>query len=72
MLTGDPTLRWIVTAVFGVGIATYSYILVAQRARWTSTVNHLLHLTMSAAMIGRHGADVRRAVVDTGLASPMH
>jgi DNA-binding FrmR family transcriptional regulator len=36
---------------FGVSIATYVYILVAQHDRQTSTVNHLLHLTMSAAMI---------------------
>jgi len=51
MLIGDTALRWIVTMFFGVSIATYAYILVAQRSRWTSTVNHLLHLTMSAAMI---------------------
>jgi hypothetical protein len=51
ILMSDLTLRWIVTALFGVSIATYAYILVAQRRRWTSTVSHLLHLTMSAAMI---------------------
>ncbi|WP_241523589.1 DUF5134 domain-containing protein [Mycobacterium sp. IEC1808] len=48
---GDVVLRWMLTALFGVSIATYSYTLVAQRGRWTSTVNHLLHLAMSAAMI---------------------
>ena len=48
---GDVALRWIVTALFGASIATYMYILLAQRGRWTSTVNHLLHLAMSAAMI---------------------
>ena len=51
ILIGEQALRWIVTALFGFSIATYVYILVAQRGRWTNTVNHLLHLTMSAAMI---------------------
>lgn len=51
ILIGDLAPRWIVTVLFGVGIATYAYILVAQHGRWTSTVNHLVHLTMSAAMI---------------------
>jgi hypothetical protein len=51
ILIGDLTLRWIVTILFGVSIATYLYVVVAQHDRWTSTVNHLLHLTMSAAMI---------------------
>ena len=50
---GDVALRWIVTTLFGASIATYVYILVAQYGRWTSTVNHLLHLAMSAAMILR-------------------
>ncbi len=44
-------LRWIVTALFGVSIATYVYLLVAQRDRSTSTVNHVIHLAMAAAMI---------------------
>jgi hypothetical protein len=51
ILMGDLALRWIVTMFFGASIATYAYILVAQHGRWTNTVNHLLHLTMSAAMI---------------------
>lgn len=50
-MISDPTLRWIVTALFGATIATYSYALVGQRLRWTNTVSHLLHVTMSAAMI---------------------
>jgi Domain of unknown function (DUF5134) len=50
-LMGDVALRWIVTVVFGASIATYVYILIAQHRRWTNTVNHLLHLAMSAAMI---------------------
>lgn len=50
MLMGDAQ-RWILSTLFGAGIATYVYILVAQRGRWTSTVNHLLHLAMSVAMI---------------------
>ena len=44
-------MRWIVTVLFGASIATYLYILAAQRRRSTNTVNHLLHLAMSAAMI---------------------
>lgn len=48
---GCLALRWIATALFGVSIATYTYILVAQHRRWPGTVTHLLHLTMSAAMI---------------------
>lgn len=51
LLTSNLMLRWIVTALFGVSAATYSYILVAQRGRWTSIVNQLLHLAMSLAMI---------------------
>lgn len=51
ILIGDLGLRWIVTALFGVSIATYVYALVTQCGRWTNTVNHLLHLVMSAAMI---------------------
>jgi hypothetical protein len=50
-LMGDVALRWVVTMLFGASIATYVYILVAQRDRWTSTVNHLLHLVMSVVMI---------------------
>ena len=48
---GDVALRWVVTLLFGAGTATYVYILIAQHGRWTSTVNHLLHLLMSVAMI---------------------
>jgi uncharacterized protein DUF5134 len=51
MLTGDLALTWIITLLFGVSIATYVYILVAQHGQRTSTINHLLHLVMSAAMI---------------------
>jgi uncharacterized protein DUF5134 len=51
IVIGTLALRWIVTMLFGVSIATYIYVLVAQHGRWTSTISHLLHLTMSAAMI---------------------
>jgi hypothetical protein len=51
ILIGDLALRWIVVTLFGISIAAYVHILVAQHGRWTSTINHLLHLTMSAAMI---------------------
>ncbi len=60
-LTGGLPLRWIVTMLFGVSIATYLYIVVAQYDRWTSMVNHLLHLAMAATMIlmvWRVGLDV--------------
>ncbi|BAX91371.1 DUF5134 domain-containing protein [Mycobacterium shigaense] len=50
-MIGDLTLRWIVTALFGVGIAAYVYVLVAQRSQRTGTLSHLFHLTMAAAMI---------------------
>ena len=47
----DLALRWIVTALFAAGIVGYAYIIAAQPIRWTCTVNHLLHLAMSTAMI---------------------
>ncbi|GAB4933641.1 DUF5134 domain-containing protein [Mycobacterium avium subsp. hominissuis] len=50
-LIGDLALRWIVSILFSVSMATYLYIVVAHHDRWPSTVNHLLHLTMLAAMI---------------------
>ena len=51
VLIGDLTPRWIVSILFSVSMATYVYIVAAQHNRWTTTVNHLLHLTMLAAMI---------------------
>ncbi len=51
VLVGDLGLRWIVSILFGVSIAIYLYIVAAQHNRWISTVSHLLHLTMLAAMI---------------------
>ena len=51
IVIGDLSLRWIVSTLFGASIATYVYIVVVQHDRRTSTVNHLLHLTMLAAMI---------------------
>jgi Ca2+/Na+ antiporter len=50
-LIGGLVLRWLVTALFVASIAGYVYILVAQHGRWICTVNHLLHLVMSVAMI---------------------
>ncbi len=47
----DLTLRWVVTILFGASIATYVYLLVAQRHRRTSAVDNLLHLVMSVAMV---------------------
>ena len=51
IVIGDLALRWIVSILFGASIATYIYILVVQHDRRASTVNHLLHVTMLAAMI---------------------
>lgn len=48
---GDLALRWIITILFGAGIAAYVHILLTQKVGRASTVNHLLHLAMSAAMI---------------------
>jgi hypothetical protein len=50
-LMADLALRWLVTTFFGASVAAYVYILATQHGRWTRTVNHLLHLTTSAAMI---------------------
>lgn len=50
-LIDNLVLRWIVTALFSVSIAGYMYVLGAQHGKWKSTVNHLLHLVMSVAMI---------------------
>lgn len=47
----DLALRWIVTILFAASIAGYGCILAAQQDRWVCTVNHLLHLAMSVAMI---------------------
>ncbi|WP_281173693.1 DUF5134 domain-containing protein [Mycobacterium genavense] len=50
-MIGDVTLRWVVTALFGISIAIYVYLLVAQRVRSTDIINHLLHVAMAVAMI---------------------
>lgn len=50
-MIGEPALRWAVTALFGASVALYAYLAVAQHDRWTSRITHLLHLTMSVAMV---------------------
>ncbi|MEZ0367385.1 DUF5134 domain-containing protein [Mycobacterium sp. pUA109] len=50
-MTGDLVVRWIVTALLGVSIVGYLYVLGAERSRWPSAVNHVLHLIMAMAMI---------------------
>ncbi len=50
-MIGGLALRWIVTVLFGAGIAILVYTCAAQRVRWSTTVTCLLHLAMSAAMI---------------------
>lgn len=47
----DLALRWTVTVLFGASMVGQVYVLVAQRDRWICTVERLLHLVMSAAMI---------------------
>lgn len=44
-------LRLNITALFCVSTAECPYVLVAQRSRWRSAVDNLLHLVMSLAMI---------------------
>jgi len=50
-MINDLVLRLVVTAVFCVAIAGYSYLLVAQHGRLSGTVNYLLHLVMLIAMV---------------------
>ena len=50
-MIGETALRWAVTVLFGESVAMYAYLAVAQHYRWTSRLTHLLHLTMSVAMV---------------------
>ena len=50
-MMGEFMPRWIATPLFGVSIAAYVSLVLIQRGRWTSNINHLLHLAMSATMI---------------------
>ncbi|OBI39791.1 DUF5134 domain-containing protein [Mycobacterium colombiense] len=50
-MIGETAMRWVVTVLFGVSNAMYAYLVVAQHDRWTSRLTHLLHLTMSVAMV---------------------
>lgn len=47
----DVVIRWVVTVLFGLSFAECGYALAAGHGRWTSSVNHVLHLVMSVAMI---------------------
>lgn len=51
LVLSGPTLRWAVTMLFGVSIAADVYVFGEQRPRWIRALDHLLHVTMSAAMI---------------------
>lgn len=51
IVIGDLALRWAVTVFFGAGFAGHLYGLVAQRERWISTIERLLHIVMCAAMV---------------------
>lgn len=44
-------MRWAITVLFAVSVVMYAYLVVAQRGRWTGRLTHLLHLTMSVAMV---------------------
>jgi hypothetical protein len=50
-MIGGSALRWVVTGLFGLSVAMYAYLAVAQHDRWTNRLTHLLHLTMSVAMV---------------------
>lgn len=50
-MIGEPPLRWAITLLFAASVAMYAYLVVAQRGRWTGRLTHLLHLTMSVAMV---------------------
>lgn len=50
-MIGETPLRWAVTLLFAVSVGMYAYLAVAQRDRWAGRLTHLLHLTMSVAMI---------------------
>ncbi|EUA04765.1 DUF5134 domain-containing protein [Mycobacterium kansasii] len=47
----DSALRWAVATIFGLSIAGDLYLFGTRDLRWTRAVDHLLHLSMSAAMI---------------------
>ncbi len=50
-MIGETSLRWAVTLLFSISLAMNAYLLVAHRDRWPGRLTHLLHLTMSAAMV---------------------
>jgi hypothetical protein len=50
-MIGETSLRWAVTLLFSVSLAMYAYLVVAQCDRWPGRLTHLLHLTMSVAMV---------------------
>lgn len=50
-MIGEAPLRWAITLLLTVSVAMYAYLVVAQRGRWTGRLTHLLHLTMSVAMV---------------------
>ncbi|WP_183155246.1 DUF5134 domain-containing protein [Mycobacterium persicum] len=51
VVLNDSALRWTVTMLFGVSIVADLYVVVIRERRWARPVDHLLHLSMSAAMI---------------------
>ncbi len=50
-LIGETPLRWGVTLLFAISVGMYAYLVVTQRDQWTARLTHLLHLTMSVAMV---------------------
>src|SRR5689334_18851257 len=50
-MIGETSLRWAVTLLFSISLAMYAYLVVAHRDRWSGRLTHLLHLTMSVAMV---------------------
>ena len=50
-MTDEFVLPLVITAVLSVSIAECLYVLVAQHGQWRCTLNNLLHVAMSVAMI---------------------
>jgi uncharacterized protein DUF5134 len=50
-MIGETPLRWAVTLLFATSVGVYAYLVVTQRDQWTARLTHLLHLTMSVAMV---------------------
>lgn len=50
-MLNESALRWAAATIFGVSIAADVYVFATRGPRWTRAFDHLLHLSMAAAMI---------------------